>query len=46
MQFNFRTYTNLTKECDYLEKLIAKKNDEIEKVKLLLMPLKVDELEK
>jgi len=46
MQFNFKTYINLTKECEHLEKLIASKNDKLEKVKLLLMPLKINELEK
>ena len=46
IKFNFKTYTNLTRECDHLEKLIAKKTDELEKFKSSLMPLKVDVLEK
>ena len=46
MQFDFKTYINLTKECELLERLIAKKNGELEKVKLRLKPLNVEELEK
>jgi len=46
MEFNFKAYTSLTKECEYLEKLIIKKTDELEKVKSLLKPLKVNEFEK
>jgi len=46
MQFNFKTYTNLTKECEHLEKLIASKNDEFGKVRLSLMSLKSNTLKK
>ena len=46
MEIYFKTHLNLTKECEHLEKLIAKKEGELKKVKSILKTLKIDELEK